>query len=191
MKVVAFNGSPREEGNTVHLLSMLAAGLREQGVEMERVDICQGRPRGCIACGTCSKRKNRKCALEDDRLNDWLAKMWDADGVVLAAPTYFANVPAEMKALIDRSGYVARANGGLLRRKVGAAVVAMRRAGGVPAFDAMNHMFLINQMVVVGSTYWNLGLGRGPGEVEDDDEGAANMVDLAENMAWVMRRLRG
>ncbi len=190
MKVIAFNGSPRKNGNTAHLLQALGEGLGAEGVELERIDICKEALRGCTACGKCVENQDERCVLEGDPMNEWIQKMKGADGIVLASPTYFANVSAETKALIDRSGYVSRANGVLLKRKVGAAVVAVRRAGALPAFDAINHLFMINQMIIVGSTYWNLGLGRNPGDVSSDDEGISNMRNLAENMAWVMKKLR-
>ncbi len=191
MKVVAFNGSPRKDGNTAQLIGALGEGLRAEGVSLEKIDICEHRPRGCIACNKCKENRDERCVIEGDPLNEWLQEMKEADGVVLGSPTYFANVSAEMKALIDRAGYVSRANDVMLRRKVAAAVVAVRRAGALPAFDAMNHMFMINQMLIVGSSYWNLGLGGRPGDVAGDDEAMANMKNLAENMAWAIKKLRG
>ena len=147
--------------------------------------------RGCIACYKCIENKNRQCAVDNDILNECLGKMVEADGILLGSPTYFTDVTAEMKALIDRSGMVAIANGGMLRRKVGAAVVAVRRAGSTHAFDTMNHLFTISQMVVAGSSYWNMGIGMGPGEVNQDEEGVRTMQVLGENMAWVLKKLCG
>ena len=145
--------------------------------------------RGCIACNQCRERQDRRCAVEGDLANECIAKMCEADGILLGSPTYFADVTAEMKALIDRSGYVGRANNGLYRRKVGAAVVAVRRGGATHAFDTMNHLFLLNDMIVPGATYWNMGYGRDKGEVAADVEGLANMKSLGENMAWLLKAL--
>ena len=153
MNVVAFNGSPRRDENTSLLLKVVAEELAKEGIETEQIDIAAARPHGCIACRQCSENRNERCAIQDDPVNEWIQRIKQADGVIFASPTYFANVTAEMKALIDRAGMVARANGGLFRRKVAAAVIAVRRGGAVPAFDAINHMFQINQMIVVGSSY--------------------------------------
>jgi multimeric flavodoxin WrbA len=98
-------------------------------------------------------------------------------------------VSTEMKALIDRCGMVSRANGDLYARKAGAAVVAVRRAGAIHAFDSMNHFFLIGQMIIVGSNYWNIGIGKDKGDVENDTEGMATMKKLGENMLWLLRKI--
>ena len=188
MKVIAFNGSPRKGGNTSQLVDLALAPLKEAGIETERINICKGRPRGCLGCFKCLEKKNGQCVITDDPVNDWIAQAAEADAIILASPTYFANVSAEMKALIDRMGLVGRANG-LFDRKVGASVVAVRRGGAVPAFDAMNHMMQINQMILVGSIYWNFGFGLMPGDIESDDEGLQTMATLGENMAWLLKRL--
>lgn len=189
MKVVAFNGSPRKGGNTEHLIRAVFAPLEAAGIETELVQV-GGQPlRGCIACMKCRERKDGRCAIDSDLGNEYIAKMCAADGILLGSPTYFTDVTAEMKALIDRSGYVALGNGGLFRRKVGAAVVAARRGGATHAFDTLNHLFLINQMVIPGATYWNLGYGLQKGDVAEDAEGLANMHNLGENMAWLLKAI--
>jgi multimeric flavodoxin WrbA len=200
MKVTAFNGSARPEGNTAHLLRMVLAELEAAGVETELVSLA-GQPfRGCTACFRCFGHARRRaegtdptaphCAVEGDFVNDCIAKMLASDGILLGSPTYFADVSAELKALIDRAGMVSRAHGDLLRRKVGAGVVAVRRAGAIHAFDSINHFFLIGQMIVVGSSYWNVGVGRTPGEVEGDGEGLETMRTLGRNMSWLLEKLR-
>lgn len=189
MKVVAFNGSPRRGGNTELLIRAVFAPLEEAGIETELVQVGGTPLRGCIACMKCRERKDGRCALDADLGNECIAKMCEADGILLGSPTYFTDVTAEMKALIDRAGYVALGNGGLLRRKVGAAVVAVRRGGATHAFDTLNHLFLINEMVVPGATYWNMGYGLEKGAVAADAEGLANMKRLGENMAWLLRAL--
>ncbi|MEN8257443.1 MAG: flavodoxin family protein [Thermodesulfobacteriota bacterium] len=189
MKVVAFNGSPRKTGNTSILISAVLDELEKEGIETEFVQI-GGQPlRGCVACMKCLKEKNKRCANDDDNMNEYIEKMIAADGILLGSPTYFATVSTEIKALIDRAGYVARVNGSLFKRKVGAGVVAMRRAGSVNVFDTMNHLFTISEMVVPSSSYWNMGVGLKPGDVKDDKEGMETMRILGENMAWLLKKI--
>jgi multimeric flavodoxin WrbA len=185
MKAVAINGSPRKGGNTEILLKKALAPLAAAGWETEFIQL-GGRPiRGCQACYRCFDLKNSRCSQKDEIFNECFAKMAAADAIILGSPTYFTDVSAEMKALLDRAGLVALANGGLFRGKVGAAVVAVRRGGGTHAFDTMNHMFLMSGVIVPGSTYWNLGFGREKGEVSKDDEAARNMKDLGQTIAWL------
>jgi len=191
MKVVAFNGSARKDGNTALLVRHVFAELEAAGIETELVQLAGQRLRGCIACYQCFERQNRRCAVEDDPVNEYIEKMLAADGIILASPTYFADLTSELKALIDRAGMTAKANDDMFRRKVGAAVVAVRRGGAVHAFDSINHFFLIGQMVVPGSVYWNFGVGRDKGEVERDEEGVRTMHVLGQNMAWVLQKLAG
>jgi multimeric flavodoxin WrbA len=189
MKVVAFNGSARKDGNTAILVRQVFAELEKEGIETELVQLAGQTIRGCTACGKCRENKNQRCVITGDIVNDCIAKMVEADGIILASPVYFADITSEMKALIDRAGYVTRGNGDMLKRKVGAAVIAMRRAGSVHAFDSINHFFLIGQMIVPGSIYWNMGIGRGIGEVEQDEEGLKTMQTLGQNMAWLLKKI--
>ena len=186
MKALAINGSPRKGGNTEILLRKILEPLAAAGHKTDYVQVGGTRIRGCTACGACGRLKNKRCVIEDDIFNLAFAKMLDADAIVIGSPVYFADVTAETKALIDRAGRVARTNGGLLWRKIGAAAVAARRGGAIHAVDAINHLFLANQMLVPGSTYWNFGLGRDPGDVLADEEGLANMKDLGEQIAWLL-----
>ncbi|MBI4877918.1 MAG: flavodoxin family protein [Acidobacteria bacterium] len=189
MKVVAFNGSPRPDGNTSILIGHVFSELRKEGIETELVQLGGLALRGCSACLECAVHKDGRCTLPDDGMNGFIQKMLAADGILIGSPTYFTDVTAETKALIDRAGYVTRQNGNLLRRKVGAAVVAVRRAGAIHAFDTLNHFFLINEMFVPGSSYWNIGLGRARGDVERDTEGIETMHTLGRNMAWLLQRV--
>ena len=191
MNVVAFNGSPRREGNTYLLVQKVFEELRKEGIETEYVHIGGKALRGCTACFKCKENKDKRCALPDDGLNGYIEKMERAQGIILASPVYFSNVTAEMAALIDRAGYVVRANGGFLRRKVGAAVVAVRRAGANIVYSNLNFFFGIQEMVVPGSSYWNHGIGRDIGDVLKDEEGLATMTTLGQNMAWVLKKLHG
>ncbi len=185
MKVVAINGSPRKGGNTEILLKKVLAPLAAAGWETEFVQLGGAPIRGCRACYQCFEKKNSRCSQADEVFNQCFAKMAAADAIILGSPTYFTDVSAEMKALLDRAGLVALANGGLFRGKIGAAVVAVRRGGGTHAFDTMNHMFLMSGAIVPGSTYWNLGFGREKGEVAADDEASRNMNDLGQTIAWL------
>lgn len=189
MKVVAFNGSARKDGNTALLIKHAFAALEQEGIDTELVQLA-GRPlHGCTACYQCFARKDRRCAVNDDAANEFIDKMGAADGIIIGSPTYFAAISPEAKALIDRCGMVARANDDMFKRKVGAAVVAVRRGGAIHVFDTINHFFTIGQMVIPGSCYWNVGIGRNIGEVESDEEGVRTMRVLGENMAWLLKKL--
>ena len=189
MKVVAINGSPRKNGNTAMLIDTVLAELKKEGIETEQIQLGGKKIHGCRACMKCFENQNRLCSIDNDTLNAIVNKMLEADGIIIGSPTYFANVSTEVKALIDRAGLVAIANGHMLKRKVGAAVVAVRRAGATDAFDAINKFFLINQMIVPGSVYWNLGLGQGEEDVKNDEEGLNTMRILGGNMAWLLRKI--
>lgn len=190
MKVIAFNGSARKDGNTAILLNHVLAELRMEGIETELYQLAGKKIRGCIACYKCVENQDQRCSVRNDVLNECVEKMIEADGILLGSPTYFTDVTAEMKALIDRAGMVVAVNGDLLRRKVGAAVVAVRRAGSIHVFDTLNHFFFISQMVVPGSIYWNLGIGRNIGEVEEDEEGIRTMTILGDNIAWLLKKIQ-
>jgi multimeric flavodoxin WrbA len=191
MKVVAINGSARRGGNTAILLGHVLGELAKEGIETELVEMSGADIHGCLACRKCSARKNRRCSQEKDMGNAFLEKMAAADGILLGSPTYVTDVSPEMKALIDRACMVSGANGGMFRRKVGAGVVAVRRAGATHAFDTLNHFFLITEMIVPGSCYWNVGIGREIGEVEKDEEGIRTMEVLGRNMAWLLKKIGG
>lgn len=185
MKAIAINGSPRSGGNTEILLKKVLEPLQAAGWSTEYRQI-GGKPvRGCIACMKCVEKRNGRCVIEDDDINDYLERMYAADAIILGSPTYFADVTPELKALIDRAGFVALANGGAFSGKIGAAVVAVRRGGATHVFDTINHMFLISSMIVPGSLYWNLGMGLDKGEVLGDDEALRNMSHLGQTIAWL------
>ncbi len=190
MYALAINGSPRKGGNTETLLKLALEGLAEKGWETEFVQLGGRNIRGCIACGMCAKNKDNKCAVTGDVFNEIFEKMLRCDAMLLGTPTYFTDVSAEMKALIDRSGYVALMNKRGFRGKIGAAVVAVRRGGATHAFDSINHMFLMSSMLVPGSLYWNMGFGLEKGEVEQDDEGLRNMRHLASAIDWLGRAVQ-
>ncbi|AEB66940.1 MAG: flavodoxin family protein [Methanothrix soehngenii] len=188
MKVIAFNGSPRRDGNTATLLAAVLRELESQGIETELVHLI-GTLAGCKACFKCKEMKNGRCIQDKDMINQCIEKMAAADGIIIGSPTHFADLTPETKALIDRAGFVAMANGYMFKRKVGAAVVAVRRAGAIHVFDSINHLFLISQMIIAGSSYWNIGMGLEERDVERDQEGLATMRTLGQNMGWLLKKI--
>lgn len=189
MKAVAINGSPRRNGNTRQMLEAVLAPLTEAGWETDLIQVGGSDIHGCRACRRCFERQDRRCSYDDDDFNATYEKLLAADAIVIGSPTYFADISPETKALIDRAGYVAMANQGLLRGKIGAGVIALRRGGGVHALDSINHLFLICEMVIPGSIYWNLGFGREPGAVAEDAEAMANMNHLGRAIGWLGRAI--
>jgi multimeric flavodoxin WrbA len=185
MKAIAINGSPRKDGNTRLLLEKVLEPLAKAGWDTELVQVGGKSIPGCRACGKCWEKQDKRCVFGTDEFNGVFKKMLEADAIVLGSPTYFADVSAEMKALMDRAGFVAMANGCAFAGKIGAAVVAVRRGGATHAFDTMNHLFFISQMVVPGSTYWNMGYGLEPGQVKEDAEALRNMAHLGQAIAWL------
>jgi len=164
--------------------------LNAEGIETEMIQVGGNDLYGCRGCGTCGKTKNLQCVMDKDIINFCVQKMVEADGIIIGSPTYFADVNTEAKALIDRAGYVLKMNGGPLKRKVGAAVAVSRRAGSIHAFDTINHFFTISEMITVGSSYWNISLARAEGDYEKDEEGIRTMKVLAENMAWLLKKIK-
>lgn len=189
MKVIAFNGSSRKDGNTAIMIRWVFGELEKEGIGTELYQMKGKKINGCIACFKCMQNKNQRCSVEKDVINECIEKMLEADGVILASPVYFADVTPQIKSLMDRSGMVGIANGGMFRRKVGASVVAARRGGAIHTFDSLNHFFFINQMIVPGSSYWNMGFGLQPGDVEKDEEAKGTMVTLGQNMAWLLKKI--
>ena len=191
MKVIGFNGSARKDGNTAILINYVFGELEKEGIETELYQLSGKKIRGCTACRKCRENLDKQCAVKDDVLNDCFEKMLESDGIILGSPTYFADLTTEMKALIDRAGTVSKANGELFKRKVGAGVVAARRGGSIHVFDSLNHFFLVTQMIIPGSRYWNISFGLDKGDVEKDEEGILIMKALGENMAWLLKKIHG
>lgn len=191
MKVVAFNGSNRKDGNTAILVQHVFAQLEKEGIETQMIQLAGREIRGCLACYKCYVNADKRCVQEKDVLNDYVREMAGADGMILASPVYVASISPVLKALIDRATMVGKANGGLFRHKVGAAVVAVRRGGQVSALDTINHFFLLSEMIVPGSSYWNFAFGLEKGDVDRDAEGIQTMNVLGQNMAWLLKKLNG
>lgn len=189
MKVVAFSGSARKDGNTAILVREIFQKLVQQGLETELVQLAGIEIKACLACYRCFENKDQHCSVEDDELNQFIDKMLAAEGIILASPTYIGDVTSIIKALIDRAGMVSRANDNMLRRKVGAAVAVASWGGAIHTFDSLNHFFLIGEMIVVGSSNWNLGFGREKGQVLQDQKSLETMRTLGQNMAWLLREI--
>lgn len=186
MKVVAFNGSPNKNGNTHGALKIVGAELEKENIEFEIIHVGNKVIRGCLACGGCSRNMNEKCVINDE-VNDWIQKMKEADGIILASPVHYSGIGGTMKSFLDRAFYVTSVNGGMLRHKVGASVVAVRRSGGVSTFSQLNNYINYSEMVIPTSNYWNVGYGTAPGEIAKDEEGNQIMRVLGKNMAWLMK----
>jgi multimeric flavodoxin WrbA len=189
MKVIAFNGSPRVHGNTYAALKSVLGQLDAAGIETEIIQLGGKRLSGCTSCGRCRINHDKRCVIDDDEMNGFIAKMIEADGIIIGSPVYFGNVTPEVKALIDRSGYVSGSNSGLFKRKVGAAVVSARRAGTNFTYAAINFFFGITEMIVPNSSYWNMTLSRDIGDFAADAEGVRTMEKLGDNMAWLLGKL--
>lgn len=189
MFVVALNGSPRPNGNTAQSLKIVLDELEKEDIRTELIQLGGKEILGCKACMMCKQKQDRRCAGRDDELNSILEKVYLADGILIGSPTYFSNMTPEVKAFIDRCGYVSMANNNPMKRKVGAAVVSARRAGSNFVFSSINLFFGITEMITVGSSYWNMTLSRMPGEVQRDEEGIKTFQNLGKNMAWLLKKI--
>ena len=187
MKILAVNGSPRAQGNTAQMLQTVLAVCETAGHETVTYQAGGGEVHGCRGCGGCGIHKGL-CAVSD-WVNELYPEMAAADAILLGSPTYFGDLTPEMKAVIDRTGMMSRRDDMRFSRKIGAAVSAVRRAGSLHTLDSMNHFFLINEMVVPGSSYWNLSVAREQGEYERDEEGVQTMQRLGENIVWLLEKL--
>ena len=188
MKVFAVNGSPRKNGNTYQMLKSVLNVCEKAGFTTELYQ-AGGKPvSGCLACGSCGNHAGR--CVTDDWINEVYPKMKEADAIILGSPTYFSDLTPELKAVIDRCGFISRRDGFSMSRKIGAAVSAVRRAGGIHTLDSIQHFFLINDMIVPGSTYWNMSLSLGPEDYAKDEEGIKTMERLGENIVWLLEKTR-
>lgn len=188
MRVIGINGSARKDGNTAIIVGKVFDELNKEGIETELIQLADYEIQPCRGCFACKGRGN--CVVARDSFAEIFSRMVEADGIILGSPVYSADVSAKMQAFLERAGVVVATNPGLLRHKVGASVAAVRRDGGMTTVDTMNHFMLNKEMIVVGSTYWNMVYGKNVGDVLSDDEGMANMYNLGENMAWLIKRLK-
>jgi len=190
MQVLGISGSPRKGGNTDIAIQAALEVLSSEGIETEFLSLADRPIQPCTACGRCAKEPEPRCVQDDPAFEGMIEKVDAADGILVGSPVYFGSATPQMMSLLDRVGYVSRMHGNkLLRRKAGAAIVVARRAGQNFTFAQLNYFFLIAEMVVPGSTYWNVAFGRQKGEINGDEEGMETIRNLAGNMAWVMKKL--
>jgi len=186
MKVVAFNGSPNKKGNTACSLAIVLAELEQAGIETQMIHVGKEKISGCVACHGCVKNQDEACVFTDDPVNEWIKEIKAADGILLGSPVHFSGVAGTMKSFLDRAFFVASVNGGIFHHKVGAAVAAVRRSGGLPTVNSLNHYITYSEMIMPSSNYWNVAHGLTPGQMEQDGEGKQIMEVLGRNMAWIM-----
>ncbi|MGM0366369.1 MAG: flavodoxin family protein [Actinomycetota bacterium] len=191
MKVIGFNGSPHKKGNTFLAIRQVFEQLEAQGIKTEIIQVGSEEVKPCDGCGACKETRDGFCIIDDDEINQYMKKAYDADGMVIGSPVYFGSVTPKVKALVDRMGYCARAGGYLLKRKVCTAVAAVRRQGAVDTLNQINNMYMLNQVILPSSVYWNFAIGRTPGEIEKDEEGIKTLKILGENMAWLLKKIKG
>lgn len=189
MKVIGLNGSPRKKGNTTCSLNTVFVELEKAGIETEMIHVGKEKIQGCTACCACVKNQDQCCVIKDDPVNEWVQKMKSADGILLGSPVHFSGIAGTMKSFLDRAFFVSSVNGGLFRQKIGASVAAVRRSGGLPTVNSLNHYITYSEMVMPCSNYWTVAHGFTPGEMEQDKEGKQIMAILGQNMAWLMKTL--
>ena len=189
MKAIAVNTSPRPKGNTYILLNTVLSELESRGIDTELIQAGGRDIHGCIACGKCKKSDVPRCTFDDDIINESIQKISAADALLIGSPVYFGSLTAQAKAFIDRVGYATRPHK-MLKGMVCASVVAVRRNGALAAFNAINNLFTISEGIIVGSSYWNQGIGRQKGEVLDDEEGIETMKTLGQNMADLLYSIK-
>lgn len=187
MKVLGINGSSRKDGNTALIMKIVFEELEKEGIETEIVQFSGNIIEPCKGCFACKGKKN--CVFKKDMFYECFEKMKLADGILLGSPVYSADVTANMKAFLERAGVVVATNPGLLKYKVGASVSSVRRSGGMTAVDTMNHFLLNKEVIIAGSTYWNMVYGKDVGDIYNDEEGIKNMHNLGENMAWLLKKI--
>jgi len=191
MKVLSVNGSPRQQGNTHAMLDRVCTALAKHGVEIDHAYLQGLGLAQCNACMVCAQKRDGRCHLPDDGVNDLIERSRSTDVILLGSPVYFGSLTGQIKAYMDRVGFVSRATDRFLNRKIGAAVVPARRAGQLLTFAELNMWFLINGMVVPGSSYWNVGQAMKQGDVERDTEAMETLDELARNILWLLEKLGG
>jgi multimeric flavodoxin WrbA len=189
MKVLGINCSPRKGGNTEILIKEVFKPLEKAGIKTELFQVGGREVNGCIACMKCRKKEDGFCHQKNDVINKGIERMLKADGIIIGSPVYNADLTADAKAFLEVASFALGGAGRPLKHIPGAAVVAVRRAGAIHAFDSINHFFLINEMIIPGSSYWNIAIGREKGEVLKDVEGMKTMKVLGENMVWLLKKL--
>jgi multimeric flavodoxin WrbA len=187
MKAVLVCGSPRKDGNTQKLLETAQDALKGEGIETELILLSGKTIKPCIACETCKKKKDKTCAIKDDDFHEIFDKILEADGFIIGSPVYFGSATSQATSLLHRTGYVSKANGNLLRGKTGAPVVVARRAGQNFTYAQLALFYIISDMTIAGSSYWNVAFGRKPGEVLNDEEGVETVKQCMKNIADLLK----
>lgn len=188
-RILAFNGSPKKNGNTSIALNIVTEELNREGIETEFIQLGGELIKPCLGCRKCQELKNKSCVIKDDGVNDLILKMHKADGFIIGSPVYTSNVTPEVKAFIDRTNFVAKANDFMFRGKIGAPVVVATKTGANFAYAAINFMFGISEMLTIGSTYWNCAFGKTPGDILTDQEGVESLVNLGKNIAGILQKI--
>lgn len=186
MKVLLINGSPRAEGNTFTALSEVARQLSAQGIDSDIVWVGNKPLRGCIGCGGCRQKGENRCVFDDDVCNDIIARMAACDAVIVGSPVYYGQPSGQMLCVQQRMLF---AGGAYFRGKPAAAICVCRRGGCTAAFQALQMPFQMLNMPIVTSQYWNIAFGREPGQVAQDVEGMQTLRTLANNMAWLLKKM--
>ena len=187
MKVLLLNGSANKNGNTFTALSEIARQLEKNGIETEIMQLGNKPVRGCIACGQCRAKQLGRCVFDDDVCNRVVEKLNEADALIVGSPVYYGQPNGAVMAVMQRAFF----SGADVQNKPAAAVAVCRRGGASAAYQTLNLMFEMMNMPVVTSQYWNIAYGRLPGEVAQDAEGMQTMRTLADNMAWLLKKIHG
>ncbi|MEW6554891.1 MAG: flavodoxin family protein [Actinomycetota bacterium] len=185
-KVLLVSASPRKKGNTAQLVEECARVIAENGTETEVVSLAGMEIRSCLACGKCAELGE---CVQDDGLNSILARVKEADGFVVGTPVYFGTARGDLMSALQRIGMVSKSTDNFLSRKVGGPIAVARRGGHTATIQELLMFYLINDMIVPGSYYWNMVFGRDAGEVWDDEEGILVVRRFAENVAWLVNTI--
>jgi len=189
MKAIGICGSPRKEGNTEVLLRRCLDILEKGKIDVELIRLCAKKISPCKACGICRKTLDKTCSIKDDDFHDVFSSMIEADILIVGSPVYFGSATPQLMSLLDRAGYVSRGNGNLFSRKIGGPLVVARRAGHNFTYAQLLFWFMINDMIVPGSGYWNIAFGRAKADVMNDTEGISTIEHFAENLLWLAEKL--
>ncbi|MEW6375263.1 MAG: flavodoxin family protein [Thermodesulfobacteriota bacterium] len=190
MKAIGIAGSFRENSNTEFYVNKALETLKDRKVETELISLREKMIKPCTGCYECVKL--HRCNIEGDDFDEIFEKMKEADGIIIGSPVYFSSVVPHLMSLLDRAGFVALWSGRFFSRKVGGPITVARRAGHNLAFSQLLLWFFINGMIVPGATYWTIGVAgaRGARNAQEDEEGIQTVIQFAENMAWLMKKVK-
>jgi len=189
MKALVVCGSPRFEGNTQKILEILCDSLRDNDIEAELVLLCDKEIKPCTGCTKCKELKDRTCVIKDDDFHPILEKIIGSEAFIIGSPVYFGSATSQTTSLLHRVAYVSRSNDRFLAGKIGAPVVVARRAGVNFAYAQLMFFYTISDMILPGSSYWNVAFGKNKGEVLADEEGVETVRHFAKNVAHILKKL--